>query len=301
MKILVLFILLTQSIFAQDTLTVVAIGEAEREQDQIAVVRGFHASLTKAQETKLNEMYDLMESDFDFYRKIFEVKKGHFTRVDSAKTKYILENNVLKFDQGYKVHFTVHDKKANKELFTINKAIDFNNIRTLGHELTHGAYKAITGKDSIFKTKILFVSDRTSSKKNMRKEIYLMDFDGARKQRITHKNGMIISPVMSPDNTKILYSILESKWTKFKEGTSVRKVQRINLYLYDLETKKTKVISSLQGINSGAVFNKEGTGIYLTLSNLKNADIYYIDLKTLQRRRITTFGASYFQNQGFIQ
>jgi TolB protein len=55
----------------------------------------------------------------------------------------------------------------------------------------------------------------------------------------------------------------------------------------DLRTKKSTLISELDGMNSGAVFSADGKDIYLTLSFTKNADIYKINLKTKKRTRIT--------------
>lgn len=288
--ILFLSFFINLSLSAQETLTVVAVGEAEREQDTITIIRSSHKDLTKRQEKLLNELFDLMESDFDFYRDIFEVNKGSFSSTDGLKSKYIFENKVLKFGKEFRINFAVVELATKKQVYSEQQTINFSSIRPLGHSLTDNAFMALTGKKSIFKTKILFLSDRTSARRKLRKEIYIMDFDGFRKQRITHKNALIVSPVISPDNNQILYSVIEAKWKTYKEGTGniQRKVQNINLYLYDLTTRKTRLISGLSGINSGGVFNKDGTGVYVTLSNLKNADIYYIDLKTLKKRRITS-------------
>ena len=94
-------------------------------------------------------------------------------------------------------------------------------------------------------------------------------------------------PVISPDNKKVLYSVIEDKWTKTSTG-QINKTQNINLHLYDIETKAERMISNLNGINSGGIFNKTGDQIYLTISNQDNADIYKVDLKTLKKTKITS-------------
>ena len=60
----------------------------------------------------------------------------------------------------------------------------------------------------------------------------------------------------------------------------------------DLKTKKLEKLSYKDGINSGAIFNKDGSAIYLTLSNQKNADIYKMDLKTKALTKVTSHFAA---------
>ena len=91
-----------------------------------------------------------------------------------------------------------------------------------------------------------------------------MDFDGKRSQRLTFKNGYIISPSFSPDNKKLLYTIIEKRWEKM--GGRMQRVRNPNLYMLDITTKKEKLISSEKGMNSGAIFDVSGKNIYLTLS-----------------------------------
>ena len=59
----------------------------------------------------------------------------------------------------------------------------------------------------------------------MKKEMYIMDFDGGRKQRVSFLNSMVISPALSPDNKKVLYTLVESKWKKASSGEGVQKVK----------------------------------------------------------------------------
>ena len=114
-----------------------------------------------------------------------------------------------------------------------------------------------------------------------------MDFDGARKQRLTHYNSMIISPSLSQDNRKILFTLIDTKFKKASASNKVQRIKNLNLYMFDLKTRKKSLLSSVAGINSGAIFNKTGDSIYLTLSYLKNADIFKMNLKTKKKTRIT--------------
>ena len=71
-------------VIAQDTLTAVAVGEAETEKEKIY----FETSLKKkdlnaAEEKKLELIGEVLKSDFDFYRSRFEIQDNK-----SNETKY---------------------------------------------------------------------------------------------------------------------------------------------------------------------------------------------------------------------
>lgn len=278
--------------FAQDSLTIVAVGEAEVENEKIAFVKPASDFELGARDTKLTgELMSLLISDFSFYKHLFEVIKSPIPQGTSeawAKEsfRYVVDSKLRKVGVDIFIDLKVLDIKDKKTLLTQSEKIAFSNIRSFGHELSNTIYKSITNKDSIFKSKIVFVSDRTSVGKDTRKELYIMDFDGNRKQRLTYNNSMIISPSIAPDNQKIVYSVIEAKWQKAADGRA-HKIKNINLYVMDLITKKTTLISGLSGINSGAVFTADGKEIYLTLSHLKNADIFKMNLQTKQTTKIT--------------
>ena len=181
----------------------------------------------------------------------------------------------------------MQDSKKKKEVFKSREKVWMNNIRSFSHNMANSFYKSITGKESIFKSKIVFVSDRTSKKRDIRKELYIMDFDGNRKQRLTFQNSFIISPAISPDNKKVVFTLMDTVHKPAPKG-GFMKIKNLNLYMLDLEKKSLKMISNSKGMNSGAVFNKTGDALYLTLSKNKNADIYKLDLKTRKTKRITS-------------
>src|SRR5690606_15496477 len=112
-------------------------------------------------------------------------------------------------------------------------------------------------------------------KKEIEKEIYIMDFDGRRVEKLTDFNSVVLSPSISSDNSKLMFSVITSK--KQISSKKVRLIKNIDLKMLDLRTKKVQTVSELPGINSGAIFSATGNQIYLTLSFSGNADIYEMD------------------------
>jgi TolB protein len=92
-----------------------------------------------------------------------------------------------------------------------------------------------------------------------------------------------LSPSWSADAKKIAYSV----YTKIikKGGGSV---SNVSLYVLDLVTNKRVLTSFRPGVNSGAVFSKDGKYIYLGMSQGSgSADIYKINLKGDIESRLT--------------
>lgn len=289
--ILSLLLLLSFNLMAEDgKITIVAIGDAEQEKDKIHIQKFDIGQGLNADEQKVvSELEELFFTDFHFYRHLFDVTNKSFNSVEDLKKemyRFVITSKVRLENKQIYLNVSLNDLQENKVLHSFDDQVWVNNIRKFGHQKTNDLYKAITGKESIFKSKIVFVSDRTSAGKKQYKELYIMDFDGERKQRITYKNSLIMAPAISPDNSTLLFTAIESRWRKGKDGRP-HKIRNLNLYTYDMRSRKQEVVSSLDGINSGAVFTEDGKSIYLTLSYQKNADIFKMDLKSKRKTRVT--------------
>jgi TolB protein len=107
----------------------------------------------------------------------------------------------------------------------------------------------------------------------------MMDFDGKNVKRLTSGEGTVISPAMSNDQSKIVYSLIKNH--------SNGRGRNVDLYILNLATSEKTLIASKQGINSGAIFTNDGTKIILTQSYTGSADIYEINLTNKIERKIT--------------
>jgi TolB protein len=291
MKIFLLTLLFIQNVWAQEDLTIVAVGEAEVQVDKMYIPEPTYAKgITPKEVSKLKSLNDLFRSDFGFYIQFFEVSGAKerikpATELKNAGYSYAFEVEFSKSGSTVNMDIDVSYFADNSIVYSRKLPVNMRNIRSFGHNVANEIYMSITGKESMFKSKILFVSDRNSKKGKQVKELYIMDFDGERSQRLTFENSFILSPAFSPDNSKILYTIIEKRWEKI--GGRMQRVRNPNLYMLDVKTKKAKMISSENGINSGAIFDASGDNIFLTLSYRKNADIYKMNLKTRRKTRIT--------------
>lgn len=132
---------------------------------------------------------------------------------------------------------------------------------TFSNELV---YK-ITGKSGIYFSKLV-ASYRSSSKY---KEIYTMDWDGKNKKRITFHRNLAISPSWSWNAKKLLY-------TAFPFHVKARQ-RNPDLFIYDLKTKKRKILSYFKGVNSGGVFTPNDKKVILSRTNAKGGS-YIVEI-----------------------
>lgn len=277
------------SSFAQSSSTViVAVGEAESEKELVSIISPSMKGLNAGQARSLKEVVKIIKADFAFYKHLFEVdQKSYAPNSKVLNGHYIISTEVVLVEKTPWLKLKVTDKKKGKTLLEDRRIILFNNVRSFAHSYADSIYKSITGKKSIFESKIAFISDRTSTRKEIRKELYIMDFDGARRQRVTFQNSIIISPAISPDKQNVVFTLVDTVYKKRRNG-GVNKIKNLNLYQMNLKSKKMEKISFKDGINSGAIYNKSGDSIYMTLSMQKNADIYKMNLKTKALKRITS-------------
>ena len=105
-------------------------------------------------------------------------------------------------------------------------------------------------------TKIAFCAQTASGVKN----IYTCDIDGGDIQQITNYNALCVEPCWFPDGNSIGYS----KYNR--AGMDV--IQTM------LNPKRSRVLTSFRGINSGAAISPDGRNLAVILSPDHQADLY---------------------------
>ena len=299
MKIAILAYLLfslNQFALADKEVTIVAVGEAELKKEKILITSPkIKGRLTSKQKRDITEVLKLIKSDFAFYSKIYEVNLDRISFKKSKKNRS-LNNKISRYDHILSLEIVKKNKFLDYKLVYFDVALKINNfekrgvfprfkLRRWAHDLTDQIYKKMTGKDSIFKTQIIFVSDRpTISRKEPIKELYIMDYDGGNRRRLTYLKGNVISPDISSDKSKIVFSLIKDKSVGRKK---IKKTRNVDLYVHNLTTGRNTRISSFRGLNSGAVFLEGNNKIALTLTHTGNAEIFIMDINTKKLSRVT--------------
>ena len=268
-----------------------AVGNAELDKENLVFKDPLIVIPLNDQQKKMWSTFEAkVKNDFKFYSKIFSsfeggpLTPGNFNKPDFRSIKgtkrsfFILFKiqAILKSDLTIVSH--VYDSKSEKLFLERESRVSGEQEAiSFAHEFADTLYQRITGKRSIFNSKIVFVSDINSKGKKVVKELYIMDFDGNNVKQLSHHGGIVISPAFSNDGKKIIYSLLD-----------YNKIIATNtLYLLDLGSGKSRLVSNKSGLNTGAVFLPNDKEIALTLSYKGNAEIYRMDLSSKKISQLT--------------
>lgn len=282
---------------AQDGAAIIAVGEAEQDKDKLVIDDSEFGSLSGDNKKIAGEILETVRNNFSFYKHKFNnvdyKDKGKNSFSTAAYDKwtadgvtYFVASKMQNKGSGVEASFKVYSILSKKEILNTSVTINADQVREAGHRLSDSIYRSITGKPSVFLSKIVFISDRTSVGKDKRKELYIMDFDGRRVEKLTNFNSMVLSPSVAPDNSKIMFSLIANH--KETSRNRVRTIKNIDLMMLDLRTKKVSTLSARPGINSGAIFTADGENMYVTLTYGGNADIYEMSLSGGKMRKVTS-------------
>jgi TolB protein len=141
-------------------------------------------------------------------------------------------------------------------------------VRVIAHRFADEIiFRLGGGVAGIAETKIYFVSERSGHK-----EIWMMDYDGANQQPVTHLGSISLSPRISPDGSRLAFSSLtKSSW-------------EIMMYSFDLNRMVS--FPHLGGMNFSPAWSPDGK---IAFSSSRNGypNIFVVDASGGNSRRLT--------------
>ncbi len=155
--------------------------------------------------------------------------------------------------------FTLYDAVEDKVILKKKYTSTADLVRPLGHKIASDIFKAITGQEGIFSSKLAFVVNGQSSG-----SIYIMDWDGERTQKVLTRSGEIMRPIWIPSTNKLAYSSLRDK--------------RWIIYTFDLGTATEKEIYSSDRTDLAGDFSRDGSTLYFSSTKSGSPDILSLNL-----------------------
>src|SRR5271155_537152 len=145
--------------------------------------------------------------------------------------------------------------------------------RRLAHQFADDIIAFLSGgQPSIAQTKIAYASER-----NGNKEIWVMDYDGANQQQLTHLKSISLTPRWSPDATRIAFTCF----------APYRGVTSAQICIYSTASDRLIAFPRYRGTNTSPAWSPDGSQIAFMSSQGGDPEIYLADADGGHLHRIT--------------
>ena len=185
----------------------------------------------------------------------------------------LLTGRVLALDEdSIRVEFRLWDVFAAEQLFGLQLSTERRYWRRLAHIVADKVFERLTGELGYFDSKIVYVAE-SGSKGQRRKQLILMDQDGANARPLSDDRNIVLTPRFSPIGEEIVYLSYESGLPK--------------IYTLNLESGRKGVIGAFPNITFAPRFSPDGYSIIMSLADGGNSHIHVVDLRTRESRQLT--------------
>jgi TolB protein len=168
----------------------------------------------------------------------------------------------------FAVEATVYDLAQGQAIFGRRYSGVPTQWRGAVHRLADDIVQRLTGERGIATTKIAFVSNATGTK-----EIYVMDYDGENRKRLTKDNTIAMYPDWFPNGNELVYTRYE------RRRQETRRVEVLS--------GRTERVTRFPGLNAFAAVSPRGDEIAMSLSRDGNPEIYRVRADGTDPRRLT--------------
>jgi TolB protein len=155
-----------------------------------------------------------------------------------------------------------------------------DNPRIFAHQASDDIV-ALTQNKGVAKSRIVFVSDRDSTKERRAKELYIVDYDGFNPRRVTVNGSLNIVPAWRPDGQAIAY-------VSYRQGSPL---------IYLAKIFEGQSVANLTGEKGDSqafspAWSPDGKMLAFASNRAGNSDIYVAGADGSGARRLTTTQAN---------
>ena len=190
-------------------------------------------------------------------------------KADALVSGQVVQESATKI----RVEFRLWDVFAGKQLAGLRFATTPDNWRRTAHKASDAIYKALTGEEGYFDSRIVFV-DEKGTKIDRKKRLAIMDQDGHSPQYLLAGSDLVITPRFSPSAQKITFMSYENVVPQ--------------VYLLDIETGRRELLGNFPGMTFAPRFSPDGKNLIMSMMEKGNSDLYKMDLRSRSTTRLTS-------------
>jgi len=151
------------------------------------------------------------------------------------------------------------------------------NKRRVAHIIADAIYKALTGEEGYFDTRVVFI-DESGAKDKRLKRLAIMDQDGANVRYLSKGITIALTQRFSPTRQEITYMSYESGQPQ--------------VYLLQIETGQRELVGNFPGMTFAPRFSPDGQKVIMSLlRDDGNSNIFAMDLRSRNTTRLTNTNA----------
>ncbi len=178
----------------------------------------------------------------------------------------------LGVDGMISVRFRLWDVIAERELTGMGYRAPAESWRRIAHIISDEIYRRLTGEEGYFNTRIVYVAE-SGPPTARRKQLAIMDQDGANHAFLTDGSYLVLTPRFSPTDPEITYlSYIDD---------------RPRVYLLNIETGRQELLGDFPGMTFSPRFAPDGKSVIMSQTLNGDTDIFTMDLHTRRIRRLT--------------
>ena len=176
-------------------------------------------------------------------------------------------------DGRLEARFRLYDVNKQQPLAGVAYPTSATTLRTAAHRIADVIYEKLIGEPGVFSTRIAYVVKNGPA----RYELTIADADGQNAQIALRSREPIISPVWSPDGTRIAYVSFENK--------------KPIIFVHTLATGQRVQVANFKGSNSAPAWAPDGRRLAVVLSKDGGSQIFLVNADGSGVQRLTPPGA----------
>jgi TolB protein len=182
----------------------------------------------------------------------------------------------LQPDGRLRAEFRLWDIFAQNQVLGLQFAATPKSWRRIAHKISDAIYKAITGEEGYFDSRVVFV-DESGPKDQRVKRLAIMDQDGENMRTLTNGDDLVVTPRFSPGSQEITYMSFAGELPR--------------VYLYNIETRQREIVGVFPNMTFAPRFSPDGQQVIMSLQSGGNANIFVLDLATRTTQQLTSTAA----------
>jgi TolB protein len=202
-----------------------------------------------------------------------EVQTPNYGAWSSVSAQAVVQGYVRANSNGQlTVGCYLYDVALQSELVRQGYVVPPSDWRRAAHKCADAIYARLTGEGPYFDSQVVYVAE-TGPKNKRRKQLALMDQDGANHRFLTNGQSLVLTPRLAPNQRQIVFMSYEGK--------------KPSIFIYDMAARQQRRLVSNVSLNFAPRFSPDSRWVLFSMSVAGNIDVYRIAAAGGEPQRLT--------------